>query len=111
MLQSLSYLRESAPQPVVPGAIKDLQGFLSSLQWHLYNFGAEHTGRLPGSSFVAGNWRFIQAERGPQTTTLNSKDATFRAVLKGTNLRGQTPIRGFLRKSAVFCENLRFPIA
>ena len=41
-----------------------------------------------------------------------------RAALKGTNLRGQTPICGFLRvpavfcgflrKSAVFCENLRF---
>ena len=44
-----------------------------------------------------------------------------RAALKGTNLRGQTPICGFLRvaakicgflrKSAVFCENLRFPNA
>ena len=42
-------------------------------------------------------------------------------ALKGTNLRGQTPICGFLRvpavfcgflrKSAVFCENLRFPNA
>ena len=41
----------------------------------------------------------------------------FRAALKGTNLRGQTPICGFLRfpavfcgflrKSAFFCENLR----
>ena len=42
----------------------------------------------------------------------------FLAALKGTNLRGQTPICGFLRKScgflrksAVFCENLRFPNA
>ena len=44
-----------------------------------------------------------------------------RAALKGTNLRGQTQICGFLRgpavfcgfmrKSAVFCENLRFPNA
>ena len=44
-----------------------------------------------------------------------------RATLKGTNLRGQTPICnflrvpaifcGFLRKSAVFCENLRVPNA
>ena len=44
-----------------------------------------------------------------------------RAALKGTNLRGQTPICGFLRvpavfcgflrKSAVFCENLRSPSA
>ena len=44
-----------------------------------------------------------------------------RAALKGTNLRGQTPICGFLRvpavmcgflrQSAVFCENLRFPNA
>ena len=49
--------------------------------------------------------------RGPQ----------IRAALKGTNLRGQTPICGFLRfpakicgflrKSAVSCENLRFPNA
>ena len=44
-----------------------------------------------------------------------------RAALQGTNLRGQTPIcgflqvpvvfYGFLRKSAAFCENLRFPNA
>ena len=44
-----------------------------------------------------------------------------RAALKGTNLRGQTPIcgflrvpavlGGFLRKAAVFCENLRLPNA
>ena len=44
-----------------------------------------------------------------------------RAALKGTNLRGQMPICGFLRvpakicgflrQSAVFCENLRFPNA
>ena len=44
-----------------------------------------------------------------------------RAALKGTNLRGQTPICGFLRVPAVFCgflrksavsfENLRFPNA
>ena len=31
-----------------------------------------------------------------------------RAALKGTNLRGQTPICNFLRFSAVSCENLRF---
>ena len=31
--------------------------------------------------------------------------------LKGTNLRGQTPICGFLRVPAVFCEDLRFPTA
>ena len=46
---------------------------------------------------------------------------SLRAALKGTNLRGQTPICGFLRvpaifcgflrKSAVFCENPRFPNA
>ena len=45
----------------------------------------------------------------------------YRAALKGTNLRGQTPICGFLRvpaafcgflrKSAVSCENPRFPSA
>ena len=44
-----------------------------------------------------------------------------RATLNGTNLRGQTPICGFLRvpavfghflrKPAVFCENLYFPNA
>ena len=45
----------------------------------------------------------------------------YRAARKGTNLRGQTPICGFLlvpakicgfpRKSAVSCQNLRFPNA
>ena len=33
-----------------------------------------------------------------------------RAVLKGTNLRGQTPICNFLRVPAVFCEHLRFSV-
>ena len=31
--------------------------------------------------------------------------------LRGRNLRGQTPICGFLRLPAVFCERLRFPNA
>ena len=33
--------------------------------------------------------------------------AKSRAALKGTNLRGQTPICGFLRVPAVFCSFLR----
>ena len=53
--------------------------------------------------------------------SVRTKALRRRAALKGTNLRGQTPICGFLRvpavfcgflrKSAVFCENLRFPNA
>ena len=33
-------------------------------------------------------------------------DPIFRAALKGTNLRGQTPICGFLRVPAVFCVDM-----
>ena len=53
--------------------------------------------------------------------TTGGMEGDFRAALKGTNLRGQMPICGFLRvpakiccflrQPAVFCENLRFPNA
>ena len=52
---------------------------------------------------------------------IKSFPKSHRDALKGTNLRGRTPICGFLRvpavfcgllrKSTVFCENLRFPNA
>ena len=61
----------------------------------------------------------LRVPKGPGRIKNTTK--YYRAALKGTNLRGQTPICGFLRvpavfcgflrKSAVFCENLRFPNA
>ena len=62
---------------------------------------------------------YVIVQSSFETKLCNATD--IRAALKGTNLRGQTPICGFLRvpavfcgflrKSAVFCENLRFPNA
>ena len=45
------------------------------------------------------------------SATVIATTTFIRAALKGTNLKGRTPICGLLRKSAVFCENLRFPNA
>ena len=53
---------------------------------------------------VEDHWRSLKSStpsRRPSRVSLP------RAALKGTNLRGQTPICGFLRKSAVFCGFLR----
>ena len=60
------------------------------------------------------------SEEQVSSTSLAWEDS-LKAALKGTNLRGRTPICGFLRvpavfcgclrQSVVFCENLRFPDA
>ena len=79
---------------------------------------------LPGPLLIQ-SWReiliFFFPVFGPLGLGGSWSARWFRAALKGTNLRGQTPISGFLRvpavfcgflrKSAVFCENLRFPNA
>ena len=65
-------------------------------------FGSRKSNSFPWSCAME---LFMQ---GSSTKKMLCDHNRHRAALKGTNLRGRTPICGFLRVPAVFCETQRF---
>ena len=100
-------------------SVKKVSRNLENSRTSAENYFLERLSRRLVETFLEVSGREDSCERslGSQFLLLPEN----RAALKGTNLRGRTPICsflrvpavfcGFLRKSAVSCENLRFPNA